>query len=130
RRRAALREGRSRASASLREQLFVVAARAAGCAPPPIVARHVLPHIVPSVILLASLSVAGAIRTEASLTFVGLAARAPTPSWGAMLSRARDYLEIAPWTALAPGAAIFATVLGFNFLGDALRDALDPRLKE
>jgi peptide/nickel transport system permease protein len=115
---------------TVREQLFVDAARAAGCAPPRIVVRHVLPQIVPSVIVLASLSVAGAILTEASLSFLGLGAQPPTPSWGSMLSRARDYLEIAPWTALAPGAAIFATVLGFNFLGDALRDALDPRLRE
>jgi peptide/nickel transport system permease protein len=113
---------------SLREQMFVVAARAAGCAPSRIVVYHVLPQIVPSVIVLASLSVASAILTEASLSFLGLGAQPPVPSWGSMLSRARDYLEIAPWMALAPGAAIFATVLGFNFLGDALRDALDPRL--
>jgi peptide/nickel transport system permease protein len=114
---------------SVREQLFVLAARAVGCQPWWIVLRHVLPQVAPSVIVLGSLSVAGAILTEASLSFFGLGTQPPTPSWGSMLSRARDYLEIAPWTALAPGKAIFATVLGFNFLGDALRDALDPRMR-
>jgi peptide/nickel transport system permease protein len=113
---------------SLREQLYVLAARALGASGLRVCLRHVLPNVVPTLIVLASLSTAGAILAEASLSFLGLGVQPPAPSWGSMLDRGRDYLDLAPWIAIAPGAAIFLTVLGFNFLGDALRDALDPRL--
>ena len=82
----------------------------------------------PKLIVPASPSTAGAILAEASLSFLGLGVQPPAPSWGSMLDRGRDYLDLAGWIAIAPGATIFLTVLGFNFLGDALRDALDPRL--
>jgi ABC-type dipeptide/oligopeptide/nickel transport system permease subunit len=113
---------------SLREQLFVLAAQGLGASALRVCLRHILPNVVPSLIVLASLSTAGAILAEASLSFLGLGVQPPAPSWGSMLDRGRDYLDLAPWIAIAPGVAIFATVLGFNFLGDALRDALDPRL--
>lgn len=111
---------------TLRESDFVLAARAVGVPPARIALRHILPNVASSLIVLTSLNIAGAILAEASLSFLGLGAQPPSPSWGSMLSRGRDYLEIAPWTALGPGLAIFVTVLGFNFLGDTLRDALDP----
>ncbi len=76
----------------------------------------------------ATFGVAGAILTEAGLSFLGVGVRPPTPSWGAMLRTGSQYLEVAPWIAFAPGAAIFLTVLAFNFVGDGLRRALDPRL--
>jgi ABC-type dipeptide/oligopeptide/nickel transport system permease subunit len=113
---------------SLREQLFVLAAQGLGASALRVCLRHILPNVVPSLIVLASLSTAGAILAEASLSFLGLGVQPPAPSWGSMLDRGRDYLDLAPWIAIAPGVAIFATVLGFNFLGDALRDALDPRV--
>lgn len=114
---------------SVREFAFVEAARAVGTSDARILARHVLPNVSAPLIVQASLSVAFAILAEASLSFLGLGAKPPTPSWGAMVSLGRDYLDQAPWVVFVPGGAIFLAVLGFNFVGDALRDALDPRLR-
>jgi peptide/nickel transport system permease protein len=114
---------------ALRSQEFVEAARALGAGDRRIVVRHIVPGTVAVVVIHASLRLAFAVLTEAGLSFLGLGAQPPTPSWGAMLNTGREYLEMAPWLSLAPGASIFLTTLSFNFLGDAVRDALDPRLR-
>jgi peptide/nickel transport system permease protein len=114
---------------ALRAQDFVEAARALGAGDGRIVARHIAPGTVAAVVIHASLRLAFAVLTEAGLSFLGLGVQPPTPSWGAMLNTGREYLEMAPWLSLAPGAAIFLTTLSFNFLGDAVRDVLDPRLR-
>ena len=106
---------------------YVQAARALGASDARLVARHVLPNILGPVIVAATLGVGGAIMAEAALSFVGLGAQPPTPSWGAMIAEGRDLLRVAPWVSLFPGLAIGATVLGVNLLGDGLRDALDVR---
>ncbi len=111
----------------MREWEFVQAARAVGGSDLRILIQHVLPNITAPIIVEASLHIAAATLAEAGLLRL---VQPPTPSWGAMLNVGRGYLEIAPWMAMAPGAAIFLTVLGFNFLGDGVRDALDPRLKQ
>lgn len=111
----------------LRALEFVQAARALGAADTRVLARHVLPNVVAPVIVAATLGVGGAIMAEAALSFVGLGAQPPTPSWGAMVAEGRDLLRVAPWVSLVPGLAIGATVLGVNLLGDGLRDALDTR---
>ncbi len=108
---------------------YVEAARSVGASAPRIVRLHVLPNVVAPVVVQASLAVGLAILTEATLSFLGLGVQPPTPSWGSMVDVGKGYLGVAPWFALAPGASIFLTVLGFNFLGDALRDVLDPRLR-
>jgi peptide/nickel transport system permease protein len=115
---------------SVREWEFVQAAKAVGGTDLRILLQHVLPSITAPIIVEASLHIAAATLAEAGLSFLGLGVQPPTPSWGAMLNVGRGYLEVAPWMAMAPGAAIFLTVLGFNFLGDGVRDALDPRLKQ
>jgi peptide/nickel transport system permease protein len=114
---------------ALRTQEFVEAARALGAGDRRIVVRHIVPGTIAAVVIHASLRLAFAVLTEAGLSFLGLGAQPPTPSWGGMLNTGREYLEMAPWLSLAPGAAIFLTTLSFNFLGDAVRDALDPRLR-
>jgi peptide/nickel transport system permease protein len=114
---------------SLRAQEFVEAARAGGLGDGRIVLRHIVPGTLAPIIVHASLRVAFAVLAEAGLSFLGLGTQPPTPSWGAMLNNGREYLEMAPWLAIGPGAAIFVTTLGFNFLGDGLRDAADPRLR-
>jgi len=114
---------------SLRAEEYVQAARAAGLRDGRIVARHILPGTLAPIIVHASLRVAFAVLAEAGLSFLGLGTQPPTPSWGSMLNVGREYLEMAPWLSVAPGAAIFVTTLSFNFVGDALRDALDPRLR-
>jgi peptide/nickel transport system permease protein len=114
---------------SLRAQEFVEAARAGGLGDTRIVLRHIVPGTAAPIIVHASLRVAFAVLAEAGLSFLGLGVQPPTPSWGAMLSAGREYLEMAPWLCMAPGAAIFLTTLSFNFVGDGLRDALDPRLR-
>jgi len=106
---------------------YVEAARAVGNPRWRIAVCHVLPNILPAVMVQATLAVALAIIAEASLSFLGLGQQPPTPSWGSMLNTAQRFLEQAPWMALFPGAAIFLAVLAFNLLGDGLRDALDPR---
>ena len=113
---------------SVREREYVTAARVLGASPPRIVLKYVLPNVTSPIIVQATLLIASAIVTEASLSFLGVGVRPPTPSWGAMLRTGSQLLEHAPWLAFAPGVAIFVTVLAFNFVGDGLRRALDPRL--
>ena len=108
---------------------YVEAARALGNPPWRVAARHILPNIVPPVMVQATLAIAGAIIAEASLSFLGLGQQPPAPSWGSMLNSAQRFLTQAPWLAIFPGAAIFLAVLSFNLVGDGLRDALDPRAK-
>jgi len=106
---------------------YVEAARAVGNPHWRIALRHVLPNIVPPLLIQVSLAIAGAIIAEAALSFLGLGQQPPAPSWGSMLNTAQRFIEQAPWMAIWPGVAIFAAVLSFNLLGDGLRDALDPR---
>ena len=113
---------------SLRERDFVAASRVLGVSPIKIMVRHILPNGSGPIIVQGALRIAGAITTEASLSFLGVGAQPPTPSWGSMLRTGSQYLESAPWMAIAPGVAIFVTVLAFNFVGDGLRQALDPQL--
>jgi len=114
---------------SLREWEFVVAARAVGATDLSIMFQHILPNIVAPVIVMSTLMMGDAILIEATLSFVGMGAQPPTPSWGSILADGRTYMTLAPWTMIFPGIAIMLTVLGFNLLGDGLRDALDPRLR-
>ncbi len=114
---------------SVRERDFVTAARTVGAADVRIIVRHILPNVTAPLIVQSSLGIAGAILTEAALSFLGLGVQPPTPSWGYMLAVGRSYLDLAPWIVIGPGAAIFLTVLGFNFLGDGIRDVLDPTLR-
>ncbi len=113
----------------VRQLEYVQAVRALGAVDRRILARHVLPNVIAPVVIAATLGVAGAIMAEAALSFLGLGVQPPTPSWGAMIADGRDLTQLctAPWTSVFPGVAIGAAVLGFNLLGDALRDALDPR---
>ena len=110
-----------------RELEFVQAARALGAGTPRILLRHVVPTTMPAVMVQATLGMAGAILAEASLSFLGLGVQPPTPSWGTMLNGGRLHLLDAPHLTIFPGAAIAVLVLGFNFLGDGLRDAFDPK---
>jgi ABC-type dipeptide/oligopeptide/nickel transport system permease subunit len=106
---------------------YVQAARALGASDARLVTRHILPNVLAPVIVAATLGIGGAIMAEAALSFVGLGAQPPTPSWGAMVAEGRDLLRVAPWVSLFPGLAIGAAVLGLNLVGDGLRDALDVR---
>ncbi|MDA8217984.1 MAG: ABC transporter permease [Dehalococcoidales bacterium] len=108
---------------------YVEAARCLGAPNRHIIIRHVVPNMLTPIIVQSSLAVAFAILTEATLSFLGLGVQPPTPSWGYMLNVGRGYLSQAPWMSLFPGIAIFLTVMSINLLGDALRDALDPRLR-
>ena len=108
---------------------YVEAAGALGAGTLRILSRHVLPNISAPLIVQTSLSLSFAILTESALSFLGLGTQPPTPSWGNMLAEARRFMVLAPWTAITPGAAIALIVLGFNLLGDGLRDLLDPRLR-
>jgi peptide/nickel transport system permease protein len=114
----------------IKDELYIDAARLTGGQPAHIILRHILPNIMAPIIVLTTLSMSTAILTEAALSFLGLGTQPPDPSWGTMLSTGRKYMEIAPWVTIFPGVAIMIAVLGFNFLGDGLRDALDPRLRE
>jgi peptide/nickel transport system permease protein len=109
---------------------WVEAARALGNPPWRTALVHVLPNIVPPLLVQGTLAIAEAIIAEASLSFLGLGMQPPAPSWGSMLNSAQRFLDGAPWLAIAPGAAIFVVVLAFNLVGDGLRDALDPRLRK
>jgi ABC-type dipeptide/oligopeptide/nickel transport system permease subunit len=113
----------------VREMEYVQAERALGAADLRIISQHVLPGVIAPVVIASTLGIAGAIMAESSLSFLGLGVQPPTPSWGSMIADGRDLYQLrtAPWTSLAPGIAIGAAVLGFNLLGDALRDAYDPR---
>jgi peptide/nickel transport system permease protein len=115
---------------SVKENEYVDAARSMGGSSRRIVFRHITPNSIAPIIVLATMSIGGAILTEAALSFLGMGVRPPSPSWGGMLSEARSYLFTAPWLMLYPGLAILTTVLGFVLLGDGLRDALDVKLKE
>jgi len=106
---------------------YVEAARAVGNPPTRIALKHILPNILPALIVQATISVATAIIAEASLSFLGLGQQPPAPSWGSMLNTAQRFLTNAPWMAIWPGLAIFLIVLSFNMVGDGLRDALDPK---
>ena len=110
-----------------REFEFVQAARALGASPARIVSRHILPTAIPAVVVQGTLGMAGAIIAEASLSFLGLGVQPPTPSWGTMLDAGRSHLFDAPHLTIFPGLAIAVLVLGFNFLGDGLRDRVDPK---
>ena len=112
----------------VRELEYVQAARALGAATPRILARHVVPATLPALIVQATLGMGGAILAEASLSFLGLGVQPPAPSWGTMLNYGRSHLLDAPHVTIFPGLAIAVLVLGFNFLGDGLRDALDPTI--
>ena len=114
---------------SVKVEDFVEAARAVGNPPWRIALRHILPNILPPLIVQATLSIAAAIIAEASLSFLGLGQQPPAPSWGSMLNTAKNYVDNAPWMAIWPGISIFLLVLSFNLLGDGLRDALDPKHK-
>jgi peptide/nickel transport system permease protein len=114
---------------TLREQEFVQAVRALGARDARIIARHVLPNVLAPVMVIWTLEVARVILMESALSFLGLGVPPPTPTWGRMLAEGRDYLTMAGWISIFPGLAIMVTVLGINFLGDGLRDLLDPRLR-
>jgi ABC-type dipeptide/oligopeptide/nickel transport system permease subunit len=114
---------------TIREREYVQAARVLGSPAWRIVRVHVLPNVATPIVVQASLSIAFAILAEASLSFLGLGVRPPEPSWGGMINQGRGYLQQAPWIVFGPGAALFVTVLGLNFVGDAIRDALDPRIR-
>lgn len=114
---------------SLKTQDFIEAARAIGVSEARLILRHLLPNAMAPVIVAATLAVGGAILGESGLSYLGLGIQPPTPSWGNMLQRAQEYIFNASWLAIFPGVFIFITVLSFNFLGDGLRDALDPRLR-
>jgi peptide/nickel transport system permease protein len=114
---------------SLRRSTYVEAAISLGAPTIRVLGRHVCPNLAAPLIVLASLNFAFAVLAEASLAYLGLGNKPPSPSWGSMVSGSYGFLEIAPWAALFPGLAIALTVLGFNLLGDGVRDALDPRLR-
>src|SRR4029079_1896332 len=114
----------------LRQSEFVQAARAPGARDRRLLLRHLLPNVRTQVIIAATLGIAGAIMAEAALSFVGLGAQPPTPSWGAMVADGGDFLRVAPWVSFAPGIAIGLAVLGFNLVGDGLRETYDPQLRQ
>jgi len=114
---------------SLRQRDFVLAARSIGASDFRIIFRHILPNAMASVLVAATLGVAGAILTESALSFLGIGVQPPTPSWGNILTAGKDNIDIAWWLSLYPGLAILITVLGYNLLGEGIRDSLDPRLR-
>jgi len=114
---------------AVKETEYVEAARAIGAGVPEILARHILPNILAPLLIQATLGIATAELEAAGLSYLGLGARPPAPEWGAMLNDARSYWVAAPWALIFPGAAITALVLGFNLLGDGLREALDPNAR-
>ncbi|NME07044.1 ABC transporter permease [Psychrobacillus sp. BL-248-WT-3] len=114
---------------SIKEEEYITSAKAIGMKDVRILFSHILPNSMAPVIVAGTLAIASAIIEAAALGFLGLGAQAPTPEWGKMLADARNHLRTAPWTMIFPGLAIMLTVLGFNLMGDGLRDALDPRMK-
>lgn len=115
---------------SIKATVFVEAAQSIGAAPRRIIWKHIFPGTVSSIIVYFTMRIGTSILTAASLSFLGLGAQPPSPEWGAMLSSGRDFLNTAPHVTIFPGLAIFITVLAFNLLGDGLRDALDPKIKD
>jgi peptide/nickel transport system permease protein len=115
---------------SLKEREFVLAARAIGAADGRIISRHVLPNGLSPILVSATMGIGGAILVESGLSFLGLGVQPPTPSWGSLLASGKDNIEIAWWLSAFPGFAILITVLGYNLLGEGIRDALDPRQRE
>ncbi|HSM55086.1 MAG TPA: ABC transporter permease [Candidatus Sulfomarinibacteraceae bacterium] len=114
---------------TIREEEFIEAARSCGATDARILFHHILPNAMAPLIVETSLSLAFAILAEAALSFFGLSVQPPDPSWGRMLSEGRAYFQQSPWMAIFPGLAIMITVMGFNFLGDGLRDAMDPSMR-
>ena len=114
---------------SLKERDFVSAAKAIGCSDLRIIFIHILPNAMASILVAATLGIAGAILTESALSFLGIGVQPPTPSWGNILTAGKDNIDIAWWLSLYPGLAILVTVLGYNLLGEGIRDSLDPRLR-
>lgn len=112
---------------AVKSEDYVQSARALGASDLRIICRHVFPNVMPPLIVQATITIATAIIAEASLSFLGLGLQPPNPSWGSMLNTAKNFMTQAPWMSIFPGSAIFLVVLGFNLLGDGLRDALDPR---
>jgi peptide/nickel transport system permease protein len=119
--------GPSLTNAMIAVEDYVEAARAVGNSRLRIALRHILPNVVPPLIVQATLAVAAAVIAEAALSFLGLGQQPPAPSWGSMLNTAKNYIDNAPWMAIWPGVSIFLLVLSFNLLGDGLRDAFDPK---
>jgi len=115
---------------ALKEKEFVEAARVSGVKNRVILWRHLLPNCIPSLLVLFTLGIPDAIMSEATLSFLGVGAQPPMASWGLMVSAGKEFLFVAPWVAIVPGVAILLVALAFNFLGDGLRDALDPYLKQ
>ncbi|MDH4140145.1 MAG: ABC transporter permease [Coriobacteriia bacterium] len=115
---------------SVKENEYVDAARALGASDPRILSRHILPNAVAPIIVYGTMSIGGAILSEAALSFLGMGVQPPQPSWGNMLAEARSMMVVAPWIMLWPGLAILTTVLAFVLMGDGLRDALDVKMKE
>jgi peptide/nickel transport system permease protein len=115
---------------SLKEREFVLAARAIGAGDGRIMLRHILPNGLSPILVSATMGIGGAILIESALSFLGLGVQPPTPSWGSLLSSGKDNIEIAWWLSAFPGLAILVTVLGYNLLGEGIRDALDPRQRE
>jgi peptide/nickel transport system permease protein len=115
---------------SLKEREFVLAARGIGASDGRIIMKHVLPNGLSPILVSATLGIGGAILIESALSFLGLGVQPPTPSWGSLLSSGKDNIEIAWWLSAFPGLAILITVLGYNLLGEGIRDALDPRQRE
>ena len=114
---------------SIREEEYVSAARATGCSTVRILARHILPNCVGPILVLTTLGMADTILIGAALGFIGLGAQPPQPEWGTMLSQGRDYIRLASWICTFPGLALVFTIMGFNLLGDGLRDLVDPHLR-
>jgi peptide/nickel transport system permease protein len=114
---------------TIRENDYIVAAHALGCTQARIMLRHILPNAISTLVVIATLDIASAIRTEAGLSFLGLGVPPPTPSWGNILSEGRQFIKCCPWLTTFSGLAVMLAVLAFNLMGDALRDLLDPRLR-
>jgi peptide/nickel transport system permease protein len=115
---------------SIKEREFVTAARALGASDGRIIFRHILPNGLSPILVSATMGIGGAVLVESALSFLGLGVQPPTPSWGSLLSSGKDNIEIAWWLSAFPGLAILVTVLGYNLLGEGIRDALDPRQRE
>ena len=114
---------------ALRDRDFVIAAQALGAGRRFTLIRHILPHLVPTIIVWGTLGIATNVMLEASLSYLGIGVQPPTPSWGGMIQQGQSFYRTAPWLVIFPGLAIMLTVFAFNMLGDGLRDALDPTLR-